>query len=386
MMSHIQKLMDTAWSAGGSSGGSREMEKEQEKALTDCLMSSAHRLGSVRTTVQVAEADTNHNKETTDARKAAITRVQQKFNRPFGAADSDKLRTVALPVTLYAFIPIFCEFLSGTCEFWEEVPACSLDIVMFLESTTSAMPGILTFFVLLLDPAVHEALGMRSSTFTACLLALLALSVATVSSARAYTPARIQKPAPDFVAEAVVNGEFKNVALHQYKGKWLVLFFYPLDFTFVCPTELHAFSDRAQEFRSIGCEVVGASVDSKHSHLAWTKMPRKDGGLGSMDIPLIADITKRIASDYGALIEDGPDEGLALRATYIIDPEGIVRHISYNDLGVGRSVDEVLRLVQALQFNAENGEVCPAGWKKGMKGLVPNPEDAKAWFRSNYDL
>ncbi|KAL2919881.1 cTPxI [Polyrhizophydium stewartii] len=191
---------------------------------------------------------------------------------------------------------------------------------------------------------------------------------------------KIQHKAPAFSAEAVVDGLFKTVSLDDFKGKYLVLFFYPLDFTFVCPTEIIAFSDRISEFKALGCEVVAASVDSKFSHLAWVQQPRKQGGLGEMKIPIIADITKTISRDYGVLLEDGPDNGVALRGTFIIDPEQNVRIAHINDLPIGRSVDEVLRLVEALQFHAVHGEVCPAGWKKGEKSMVADPVKSKAYF------
>ncbi|KAJ3033864.1 hypothetical protein HK097_004704 [Rhizophlyctis rosea] len=192
--------------------------------------------------------------------------------------------------------------------------------------------------------------------------------------------ARVQYPAPHFSAEAVVDGDFKTVSLDDYKGKYLVLFFYPLDFTFVCPTEICAFSDRIEEFRAVGVEVVGASVDSKFSHLQWTKQDRKDGGLGPMKIPILADITKQIARDYGVLVEEGPDAGVALRGTFIIDPAGKLRISLINDLPIGRSVDEVLRLIDALQFNEKYGDVCPVGWKKGNSGMKADPVGSKEYF------
>lgn len=137
--------------------------------------------------------------------------------------------------------------------------------------------------------------------------------------------------------------------------------------TFVCPTEIIAFNDRASEFRSLNCEVVAASIDSAYTHLAWRNTPRAQGGLGDMQIPILADLTKKISREYGALIEEA---GVALRATYIIDSNGVLRHMSLNDLGIGRSVDETLRLVQAIQFNDKHGEVCPANWKPGQTGVT----------------
>jgi alkyl hydroperoxide reductase subunit AhpC len=188
----------------------------------------------------------------------------------------------------------------------------------------------------------------------------------------------IQKPAPQWNAPAVVNSDFKDISSKDYNGKWLVLFFYPLDFTFVCPTEIIAFSERSNEFRELGAEVVGVSVDSKFSHLAWINTPRKKGGLGEMKIPLVSDITKQISKDFGVLL----DGGIAARGTFIIDPKGIVRQISVNDLSVGRSVDETLRLVEGFQFADEHGEVCPTGWKKGAKTMKPDPKGSQEFFAS----
>ncbi|XP_002733995.1 peroxiredoxin-like [Saccoglossus kowalevskii] len=187
----------------------------------------------------------------------------------------------------------------------------------------------------------------------------------------------IQKPAPDFSGTAVVDGAFKDIKLSDYKGKYLVLFFYPLDFTFVCPTEIIAFSDRAAEFKDINTEVVGVSVDSHFSHLAWINTPRKTGGLGEMKIPLLADFNKKVSQEYNVLLQDA---GIALRGLFIIDPEGIVRHLSVNDLPVGRSVDEVLRLVKAFQFVEKHGEVCPAGWTPGSDTIKPDPKGSKKYF------
>jgi alkyl hydroperoxide reductase subunit AhpC len=149
----------------------------------------------------------------------------------------------------------------------------------------------------------------------------------------------------------------------------------------VCPTEICAFSDRAAEFAAIGCDVVGASIDSKFSHLAWTQQTRANGGLGKMHIPLLADVTKQVSRDYGVLIETGGDAGVAARGTFIISPTGIVRCVMINDLPVGRSVDEVLRLVNAFKFTDEHGEVCPASWRKrGDATMVADPAGSKAFF------
>ncbi|XP_058864122.1 peroxiredoxin-1-like isoform X1 [Acipenser ruthenus] len=189
--------------------------------------------------------------------------------------------------------------------------------------------------------------------------------------------AKIGKPAPHFEATAVVDGQFKDIKLSDYRGKYVVFFFYPLDFTFVCPTEITAFSDRVSDFKKINCEVIAASTDSQFSHLAWINTPRKQGGLGSMKIPLLADLSQSISRDYGVLKED---EGIAYRGLFVIDDKGILRQITVNDLPVGRSVDETLRLVQAFQFSDQHGEVCPAGWKPGSDTIVPNVEKSKEYF------
>jgi len=187
----------------------------------------------------------------------------------------------------------------------------------------------------------------------------------------------IQERAPDFKAQAVVDGEIKEVQLADYRGKYVVLFFYPLDFTFVCPTEIVSFSDRVGEFAKRGAEVVAVSVDSAYSHLAWTKMARCDGGLGDVEFPLVADITKSISRDYGVLIER---DGIALRGLFIIDRAGLVRHMLINDLPIGRSVDEALRVLDALQFVEKHGEVCPANWKPGAATIKPDPKGAREFF------
>jgi len=191
------------------------------------------------------------------------------------------------------------------------------------------------------------------------------------------TKAQIAKPAPDFEGTAIVDGESKTIKLSDYKGKYLVFFFYPLDFTFVCPTELIAFSDRIEEFRKLDTEVVGCSVDSHFTHLAWINTPRKEGGLGKMNIPLLSDLTHKISRDYGVLLED---LGHTLRGLFIIDKKGVLRQITMNDLPVGRSVDETLRLVQAFQHTDEHGEVCPAGWKPGKDTIIPDPVNKLKYF------
>jgi alkyl hydroperoxide reductase subunit AhpC len=189
-------------------------------------------------------------------------------------------------------------------------------------------------------------------------------------------PAQVQKEAPDFTATAVVNEEFKPIKLSDYRDKYVVLFFYPLDFTFVCPTEIVAFSDRVAEFEQRNCQVLGCSIDSQFSHLAWIQTPRAQGGLGGLKYPLVADLTKKIAADYGVLL----DGGIALRGTFLIDKAGVVRAATVHDLPLGRSVDEALRVLDALQFFEKNGEVCPADWKPGALTIKPGVKESKAYF------
>ncbi len=187
----------------------------------------------------------------------------------------------------------------------------------------------------------------------------------------------VGRKAPDFALEGVLNGKFATYKLSDYKGKWVVLFFYPLDFTFVCPTEILAFSDRLGEFKKLNAEVLGASVDSKFSHLAWTEKPREEGGIKGLAYPLLEDLGKDLAREYGVL---APDGRVALRGLFLIDPDGIVQHATVNNLGVGRSVDETLRVLQAFQFVREHGEVCPAGWTPGAKSMKADWEKSKEYF------
>ncbi|CAK9180586.1 unnamed protein product [Ilex paraguariensis] len=185
--------------------------------------------------------------------------------------------------------------------------------------------------------------------------------------------------APDFEAEAVFDQEFIKVKLSEYIGKkYVILFFYPLDFTFVCPTEITAFSDRYADFEKLNTEILGVSIDSVFSHLAWVQTDRKSGGLGDLKYPLVSDVTKSISKSYDVLI---PDQGIALRGLFIIDKEGIIQHSTINNLAIGRSVDETMRTLQALQYVQENpDEVCPAGWKPGEKSMKPDPKLSKEYF------
>ncbi len=189
---------------------------------------------------------------------------------------------------------------------------------------------------------------------------------------------RVGQPAPDFTATAVVDQEMKDIKLSNYKGKYVVLFFYPLDFTFVCPTEITAFSDRHEEFKKLNTEILGVSVDSVFSHLAWIQTDRKSGGVGDLNYPLVADIKKEISAAYNVLV---PAEGIALRGLFIIDKEGIVQHATINNLSFGRSVDETLRTLQALQYvQSHPDEVCPAGWTPGAQTMNPDPVKSKTYF------
>ncbi len=188
--------------------------------------------------------------------------------------------------------------------------------------------------------------------------------------------------APDFNAKAVMadNTIEENFNLKSYlKGKMGMLFFYPLDFTFVCPTEIIAFDNRINDFKSRGCEVIGVSVDSHFSHLAWKNTPVEKGGIGPVRYPLVADLTKQIARDYDVLMGGS----VALRGTFLIDKNFTVRHQVVNDLPLGRSIEEAIRMVDALQFFEENGEVCPAGWNKGKKAMKPTAEGVSGFLAEN---
>ena len=177
----------------------------------------------------------------------------------------------------------------------------------------------------------------------------------------------VQQQAPQFKAQAVhPDGSFKEVSLADYQGKYVLLFFWPLDFTFVCPTEIIAFSDRNKDFADLGVQILGVSVDSHYTHLAWQNVPRTEGGIGTRA--------------YDVLLPGG----IALRGLFLIDKAGVVRHQVVNDLPLGRSVDEALRMVQALQFFEKNGEVCPANWKEGSRTIKANVKDSKQFFQAEY--
>ncbi len=187
----------------------------------------------------------------------------------------------------------------------------------------------------------------------------------------------VTKEAPDFAAQAVMpDDSFAELKLSSYRGKYVVLFFYPLDFTFVCPSEIIAFDAALSKFQQKNTQVIGVSVDSHYTHLAWKNTPRKQGGIGPIKYPLVSDLTKQIARDYGVLL----DGGVALRGLFLIDKAGVVRHALINDLPIGRSVDEALRVLDALQFHEEHGDVCPANWHEGDEAMKPSTEGVAAYL------
>lgn len=191
----------------------------------------------------------------------------------------------------------------------------------------------------------------------------------------------VTQKAPDFKATAVMDDNtFKEISLDDYKGKYTLLFFYPLDFTFVCPSEILAFNDRLQEFKERNCELLGVSIDSHFTHLAWKNTDVNKGGIGNIQYPLIADVKKSIARDYGVLLNDS----VALRGLFLIDTKGVIRHSVVNDLPLGRSVDEALRVVDALQYTEEHGEVCPANWKKGEAAMTPTADGVASYLAKKY--
>lgn len=191
-------------------------------------------------------------------------------------------------------------------------------------------------------------------------------------------PTLVTREAPGFTAEAVMPDDtFAEISLSSFRGKYVILFFYPLDFTFVCPTEIVAFNDQLDAFKKINCEVLGVSTDSKYSHLAWRNTPKVAGGIGKIRYPLISDITKNIARSYGVL----HDDAVALRGLFLIDPKGVVRHALVNDLTLGRSIDEAMRIVKAQQLIDQYGEFCPANWQPGDKSINDSKESMEEYFK-----
>lgn len=191
----------------------------------------------------------------------------------------------------------------------------------------------------------------------------------------------VGKRAPEFRAKAVIEGRIVNdFSLVNFLGKTVVFFFYPLDFTYVCPTELHAFQERMDEFEQRDVQVVACSVDSSYCHAAWMNTPKTKGGIQGVTYPIVSDMNRTIATDYDVLMEQ---EGIAYRGLFIIDKKGIIRHQVVNDLPLGRSVDEVLRMLDALFYFEENGEVCPANWQKGHKSMNPTHEGLESYFAAS---
>lgn len=192
----------------------------------------------------------------------------------------------------------------------------------------------------------------------------------------------VGRPAPDFTAAAVLgDGSIvEDFKLSDYKGKYVVIFFYPLDFTFVCPSEIIAHDHRVSAFEERGVQVIGVSIDSQFSHYAWRNTPVDKGGIGPVKFPLVADVNHDIVTNYGIA---HPEAGVAMRASFLIDKEGVVQHQVVNNLPLGREVDEMLRLVDALQFTEEHGEVCPAGWQKGQSGMKPTTEGVADYLANN---
>ncbi|MBT3827885.1 peroxiredoxin [bacterium] len=187
----------------------------------------------------------------------------------------------------------------------------------------------------------------------------------------------VGKKAPDFSCQAAIKEEIVNVTLKDFDGKYKLIFFYPLDFTFVCPTELHAFQDRLSDFQDRNVQVLGASVDSVDSHLKWLQTPKNKGGIEGVSYPLLSDVSRAIIRDYGVLCDD---ENVAFRGMFLLDKDNVVQSMQINNLSIGRSIDEVLRLIDALQFVEEHGQVCPANWSKGDKAMTPNEQGLNEYF------
>lgn len=191
----------------------------------------------------------------------------------------------------------------------------------------------------------------------------------------------VTQQAPEFTATAVMpDNSFKeDFSLSDFRGQYVMLFFYPLNFTFVCPTEILAFNNAVKQFEDNNCQLVGISIDSHFSHLAWKNTPINSGGIGNVQYPLVSDLDKSISRDYNVLI----DSGIALRGLFLIDKEGIVRHQVVNDLPLGRNVNEALRILHALQFTEEHGEVCPANWQQGEDAMKPTAEGVSSYLSAN---
>jgi alkyl hydroperoxide reductase subunit AhpC len=195
-----------------------------------------------------------------------------------------------------------------------------------------------------------------------------------------------RQKSPYWSGMAVENQKFVKINSEQYKGKYLVMIFYPFDFTYVCPTELISFSDNIERFKMINTNIIGISTDSHFTHLAWIKTSRSEGGLGKINFPLLADISKKVSRNFGVLVEDKDDDmyGAALRGLFIIDEKGVLRSFTVNDAAVGRSIDETIRLIEAFQHSDQFGDVCPSNWKPGDSTIKPDPEQKNEYFQKTY--
>ena len=229
-----------------------------------------------------------------------------------------------------------------------------------------------------------------------CLLSIASLVLLSFCSAESEVAQYVyhsltilpRQPAPYWSGIAVEGEKFVKKNSEEYKGKYLVILFYPFDFTYVCPTELISFSENMKKFREMNAEVIGVSTDSHFTHLAWIKTPRTQGGVGRLNFPLLADISKKVSKSYKVLVEDENDDlfGASLRGLFIIDDKGIIRSFTINDAAVGRSVDETLRLVQAFQHSDKYGDVCPANWKPGTATIIPDQEKKGEYFQNEYKV
>lgn len=192
----------------------------------------------------------------------------------------------------------------------------------------------------------------------------------------------VTQPAPDFTATAVMaDSSMKpDFKLSDYRGQYVILFFYPMDFTFVCPSEILAFDKALDQFTKKNCAIIGVSTDSQFSHWAWKNIPIEQGGISKIRFPLVSDLDKKISSNYGVLL----DSGVALRATFLIDREGIIRHMVINDLPLGRNIDECLRMVDALQHHEQHGDVCPANWEEGKEAMTPTAEGVAQYLAKHH--
>ena len=221
-----------------------------------------------------------------------------------------------------------------------------------------------------------------------CIIVLssILLLSSLISCSGPRLPGFPRSPAPGFTGTAVEGEKFVKTSLSDYEGKYLVLLFYPFDFTFVCPTEIIAFSENYSKFTEVKAEVLGISVDSVHTHLAWIRTPRNQGGVGKLNYRLLSDLSKDISRAYGVLVENEKDElyGASLRGLFIIDAQGLIRHMQITDAPVGRDVDETLRLIKAFQFTDLHGEVCPHGWKEGQKTIKPEQDLKNEYFSQVY--